>query len=130
MLNELSNADYNQGRMYDVILDCKEYDRCSEFKIQILKNKTRIFNIKFKLTNKEIGINIFNDVVKHYIETYDIAFDTYDNRHESEIRDYVIIGKNNINLNYKIPKEYFSTSMIVFKGELNKKGEKKLEKVK
>lgn len=123
MLNELAMADNEQASAYEMLLDYRKNSYYCEFSIKILKNnKTIPFNINFKLKDKKQGINILNEIVNYYIENYAIVFDAFNSGITTYgKRDYIIISQNNINLNYRIPEEYFDESLNIFKESLNKK---------
>jgi len=127
MLNELTEVSDINDKSYQILIDNAEIKDFYEFRIQLLKNNKSIpLNIAFKLRNKRIGVEILNEIVNYYAKNYNIMFDSYDYKtlNNSNI-DYVIIGNNNISINYRIPKEYFDESITKFNNTIQSKRLKK-----
>lgn len=130
MLDELKSTSSINGKLYNILLDCEPYNDFYVFKIQILKNDSSVpLNIKFKLNDKKTGIEIFNRIVKYYIENIDII-DSSDHKSNGIMKtDYRLVGKKGLNINYRIPNEYFDECFNIFNNTINEKlNSKKLEK--
>ncbi|MBE6153161.1 MAG: hypothetical protein E7166_02885 [Firmicutes bacterium] len=120
MLNELNEISDNFKKTYDIIIDHEKLNDSYKFKIKISKNnKTIPLNINFKLKDKRSGIELLNDIVKYYLQNYDIILNNYEISKSDNTLDYVIIGTNNVNINYKIPMEFGEEAISQFKNTIN-----------
>lgn len=130
MLNELNNTNTSH-KQYEIFMDYEKFNDFYKFKIQILKdNKSMPLDISFKLNNLKLGIDLFNEIIRYYIENTNIEFPIYGTCDDSKI-NYGIIGKNGVNITYRIPSESYSESTIVFQSMIEaKRNAKKLEKAK
>ena len=112
---ELEECDVPRLHTYDIVLDYKEIkngkNNFTIFKIKLLKNRTNeIFNINFKLKNKEIGFDLFDKISKYFVKINKNSIKYFaDNSHnETNIENIMhIINAYNINLICRMPQQKF-----------------------
>ncbi len=130
MLNELNNTNTSY-KPYEIFMDYESVKDFYKFKIQILKdNKSMPLDINFKLNDEKMGIDVFNEIVKYYIENTNIEVPIYGDNNGPKT-NYGIIGKNGVNITCRIPSEYYNESITTLENSIKAKNDiKKLEKAK
>lgn len=130
MLNELNNTN-TCNKQYEIFMDYERVKDCYKFKIQILKdNKSMPLDISFKLNDLKVGTEIFNEIVKYYIDNTNIECPVYGNDSGPKV-NYGFYSKNRVNLTYRIPSEYFRESVTSFENLITiKEKAKKLKNAK
>lgn len=112
-LNKLEECDISRSHVYDIVLDYKEYknEDFIVFKIKLLKNRANeIFNMNFKLKDKNIGIDLFDKISRYFVEVNRNSMKYFANSSYKETdleNSKHVISAYNSNLICRMPQQKF-----------------------